>query len=160
MESNDDPQLRLAREFLQRLGLSRGEIWDVLMALPMDVADEDPFEGVARAPLESGYRRYREVCQAYAAARGFGFIDLDRIQIPQDLAHALPPDFMRTHRTIPLRRRRSSLWVAMPMPVSRRVVRATGEVTGCRIVPVVAETQEITDWIDRTVASPCRASLP
>jgi len=99
--------------------------------------------------LRMGLMNEREVLMGKALAAGFGFVNLDRISIAVETILLVPRDFAAKTSSIPVKKDGMTLWHAFSNPPSEALLLRVGEMTGCRIIPVLASAEEIDKAIDR-----------
>lgn len=123
------------RELLQRRGRSEEEIEQEIHK--------------QKAWISANFVGERETLMAKAQALGFGFVDLDRVEANREAVQAAPPELLRFHQIAPVKKDGTNLYVAMADPAALPAIEAIRAASGCRIIPVVATSRAIADWIDR-----------
>ena len=96
---------------------------------------------------------YAAICPnriAQSLAKHFGLIlidleCLDKTTLPK---HILPPQLLRQHHVLPIRYQDNQLWIAVDDPSQQSSFQAIQFLTGCHIVPMVAQTLQLTKMID------------
>lgn len=91
----------------------------------------------------------REALIAKAHALGFGFVDLDRVEANREAVLSAPPELLRFHQIAPVKKDGLCLYVAMSDPAAIPAIEAIRAASGCRIIPIVATSRAIADWIAR-----------
>lgn len=89
----------------------------------------------------------REVLQAKAQEMGYGFVDLDRIQIESSAINVVPERLVKQHTAIPVKKDATTLWVAMSNPSNIVAIDDIKMASGCRVIPVVAVPGALEDAI-------------
>ncbi len=82
---------------------------------------------------------------------GYGFADLDRVQIRTDAHKEVPTAWVRERRAIPVKRDGNILCVAIEQPSEEKLNELThfGAMTGFKVVPVLAMPQALDTAIER-----------
>lgn len=91
----------------------------------------------------------REVLQAKAQEMGYGFADLDRVQIESSAINVVPERLVKAHSAIPVRKDGTNLWVAMTNPNDILALDNIKMASGCRVLPVLAVPGAIEDAIKK-----------
>lgn len=91
----------------------------------------------------------REVMQAIAQERGVGFIDLQRVQPDPKAIRSVKRNLVTETKMVPVKRDGSTLWIAMSNPRDTASLDRFRLETGCRLVPVMAMSNAIQEWIER-----------
>jgi type IV pilus assembly protein PilB len=91
----------------------------------------------------------REVTQAKAHEMGYGFADLDRVQIDSSAINVVPERLVKLHSTIPIKKDGTTLWVATNNPNNIAALDDIRMASGCRVVPVLAVPGAIDDAIKK-----------
>lgn len=98
--------------------------------------------------VRSGLISERSALQCQAQQMGFGFVDLDRVQIERSAFQDVSRNLVTDTLAFPVKRDGSTLWLAM----SSNNVAALDSykaATGCRVVPVLAESSAIEVAIEK-----------
>jgi type IV pilus assembly protein PilB len=91
----------------------------------------------------------REVMQGKASESGYGFADLDRVQIDSGAINVVPERLVKLHSTIPIKKDGTTLWVATNNPNNIAALDDIRMASGCRVVPVLAVPGAIDDAIKK-----------
>jgi type IV pilus assembly protein PilB len=91
----------------------------------------------------------REVTQAKAHEMGYGFADLDRVQVDSGAINVVPERLVKLHSTIPIKKEGTTLWVATNNPNNIAALDDIRMASGCRVVPVLAIPGAIDDAIKK-----------
>ena len=103
-----------------------------------------------RSPLgqllvEMGYITEKEVNAALAAQAGMETLDLDKIDIPDSVAHILPAETARAYQVLPLKYDEASntLTVALKDTNNFRAIDDLQLLMGDKIKPVIADASQV-----------------
>jgi hypothetical protein len=102
--------------------------------------------------IEELYRRglitRRTVLQCRAQEMGLAFVELDVISIDRSAFHDVSRDLVTETSALPVKRDGSTLWIAIS---SNNTIALDGfrKATGCRVVPVLAEAEDIESAIEK-----------
>ncbi|MGV3618784.1 MAG: GspE/PulE family protein [Fimbriimonas sp.] len=89
----------------------------------------------------------REVLQAKAQEMGYGFVDLDRIQIDSSAINVVPERLVKQHSALPVKKDGTNLYVAMSNPSNIVAIDDIKLASHCRVIPVVAVPGALDDAI-------------
>lgn len=89
----------------------------------------------------------REVLMAKAQEMGYGFVDLDRIQIESSAINVVPERLVKQHNAIPVKKDGTNLYVAMSNPANIVAIDDIKMASGLRVIPVVAVQGALEDSI-------------
>jgi Type II secretion system (T2SS), protein E, N-terminal domain len=103
-------------------------------------ASPNNFDAIEALPEMSGRR---EFLQAKAQEMGVGFIDLDRISPDPAALASVPLDLVTGTQSIPVKKDRATLYVAISDVGAIEVTDVHRSETGYRIVPVLATRESI-----------------
>ena len=78
---------------------------------------------------------------------GYGFADLDRVQIESSAINVVPERIAKNHVVIPVKKEGTNLWLAMNNPNNIMALDDVKMSSGCRVIPVLALTSAIDDAI-------------
>lgn len=95
----------------------------------------------------------REVIQFRAIEMGLGFVDLEQVTPETAALASVPGELARKHKAIPVKKVGNDLWVAMLNPQSLLALDETEQVSGCRVIAVMAVPGAIEDAIRRCYSS-------
>lgn len=99
--------------------------------------------------VDMGFLDNKVVKEALARKLGVPHVDLTRFSIDRNVMNALPASLILKHTVIPLYRTDKSLIVAMANPFDARVITALGFAAQLKIVPVLANVQEIQHALEK-----------
>jgi type IV pilus assembly protein PilB len=91
----------------------------------------------------------REEWMAKARKLGVAFVDLDRIRISADAIGQLSSGAARRHHIIPVKLQGDALYLALSDIDDREAIRIASEVSGKRIIPVLAIPDSIEEALHR-----------
>lgn len=99
--------------------------------------------------VDMGVLDNKVVKEALAHKLGVPHVDLTRFSIDRNIMDALPASLILKHTVIPLYRTDKALIVAMTNPFDARVITALGFASQLKIVPVLANVQEIQHALEK-----------
>jgi type II secretion system protein E len=131
-------------DILQEKGLARAE----------QISDALRLQGESHEPLgkilcRMGYLREEDLYDALAEQLGMKRVDLDTIDIPREMTSALPPDFVREHRIVPLERENSTILCATSDPMDFSAIEAVRYATRCQVDLVLATERDVNEAIEK-----------
>ncbi|MFN3707734.1 GspE/PulE family protein [Microcella sp.] len=117
----------------------------------IDVMESDPAaeEQVIQSFLESGRLTKSQIASARAEVMGLSFIDLSEYPIDRSAVALVPAAMCRRHRVLPIHQQGEMLTLAMVNPDDVFALDDVRASTHMRIVPVVAELDDLTQAIEK-----------
>lgn len=111
-----------------------------------------------RAPLgkilvDSGYLTIDQIKDTFDKYLEIPYIDLSNENVPTEIAHLLPEPFIREHNTLPVKREKQNLWVAMLDPMDMSTIDDMALLTGCQIHPMLVEEGPLKTMTDKLFPS-------
>jgi hypothetical protein len=97
--------------------------------------------------VEDGSITEHDAAVARLTSRGYelgmAVADLSRHSIDIQATLSLPSDFAREHGVLPVKLDGKTLWAAFRDPGDRQVLAMAQELSGCRVIPVLALQEDI-----------------
>lgn len=117
----------------------------------IDVMESDPAaeEQVIQSFLDSGRLTKSQIASARAEVMGLSFIDLSEYPIDRSAVALVPAAMCRRHRVLPIHQQGEMLTLAMVNPDDVFALDDVRASTHMRIVPVVAELDDLTQAIEK-----------
>ena len=117
----------------------------------IDVMDSDPAaeDQVIQSFLESGRLTKSQIASARAEVMGLSFIDLSEYPIDRSAVALVPAAMCRRHRVLPIHQQGEMLTLAMVNPDDVFALDDVRASTHMRIVPVVAEHDDLMQAIEK-----------
>ena len=100
---------------------------------------------LGRILIDLGHVGEREVLEATAQEAGHQFVDLDRVKIDSSAINIVPERIVKLHGVIPIRKKDTTLWLAMANPQDIPALDDVRLASGCRVRPAVAVPGAIED---------------
>ena len=88
--------------------------------------------------LEANLIEERHAWQFRAMTMGMGYVDLERVRVDLAASLCLPTDLAREIGVLPVRLDGNTLWAVFRDPTSRTALERAQEISGLRVIPVVA----------------------
>jgi len=85
----------------------------------------------------------RERRGSLAQELGVPFVDIERVQIDECLFTLVPPDVLRKHQVVPVKKEGVTLWLAMSDVLNVAAQDEIRDLTHCRVIPVLAVGAQI-----------------
>lgn len=98
---------------------------------------------LAELLVSAGRVNPRQLAEASARAAGVPFVDLATQRVPAETAAALPPEFVRTRRALPLQVTDAEAFVAVVDPADVALVDDAERLLGRPVRPVVAVASDL-----------------
>ena len=96
---------------------------------------------------DEGYITELEMIEALQMQLGIEFIDLNKINIPTELAQVVPANIAKQYQVVPVRMVRDELYLAMADPLNFYALEEVRKTTHKKIVPMIA----MANAIDRSI---------
>ena len=96
---------------------------------------------------DEGYITELEMIEALQMQLGIEFIDLNKINIPTELAQVVPANIAKQYQVVPVRIIRDELYLAMADPLNFYALEEVRKTTHKKIVPMIA----MSNAIDRSI---------
>lgn len=94
--------------------------------------------------IDEGIISEKQFVETLRMQLGVEFIDLNKASIDPTLTEIVPKDTARTYRLIPVKVEGNNLYIAMEDPMNFRAVEAVRQMTGRRVIPMIAYYDAIT----------------
>jgi type IV pilus assembly protein PilB len=95
---------------------------------------------IMRSEREYVTRRAMELCIAY--------VDLERINLDPDLRDLVPIEILQRHQVVPVKRDGKCVWLATFDHRIDAIQKELEEITGCRVIPVLARPEPIREKLE------------
>ncbi|MFZ4506292.1 MAG: GspE/PulE family protein [Fimbriimonas sp.] len=152
--------MALPRKSMVQFLLEKGFLTQEQLSEAQKVATQTGEKDLGRIFTQLGFVGEREVLQAKAAELGYGFVDLDRIQIESSALNVVNERIVKNHGVIPVKKDGTTLWVATSNPSNIVALDDVKLSSGCRVIPVFAVQGAIEDAIKKYYTSESIASAP
>jgi type II secretion system protein E len=104
-------------------------------------------ERIGRCLVRLGYVSEERLLDALAGQLGLQCVELGRLEVPDEATRALPLDFVRRHRILPLAIINGSIRIATANPVDSRVIEDVRLLSGLEVEEALAPERDICDKI-------------
>ncbi|MBN2490891.1 MAG: Flp pilus assembly complex ATPase component TadA [Planctomycetes bacterium] len=104
-------------------------------------------ERLGRCLVRLGHLREEALLEALGRQLGLEVIELGRLKVPDEATRALPLDFVRRHRILPLAVTNGALRIATSNPVDPRLIEDVRLLSGLEVEEALAPEREICDKI-------------
>lgn len=94
--------------------------------------------------ITSGMITERQFVETLRMQLGVDYIDLNQARVDPSLVDMVPKDVARSNRLVPVKMDGNTLYIAMEDPLNFRAVEAVRDVTGKRIIPMIAYSEAVT----------------
>ncbi len=92
---------------------------------------------------DEGYITELEMIEALQMQLGIEFIDLNKINIPTELAQVVPANIAKQYQVVPVRMIRDELYLAMADPLNFYALEEVRKTTHKKIVPMIAMANSV-----------------
>ena len=93
--------------------------------------------------LENGIITENDLIEALQMQLGIEFIDLTKVNIPTELAQALPKNIAKQYQVVPVRIVRDELYLAMADPLNFYAIEEVRKAVHRKVVPMVATSSAV-----------------
>lgn len=136
-------------EFLEEKGFLKPEQKEEALKVQQQTKETD----IGKVLVQLGMVGEREVLSAKAQERGYGFVDLDRVNIDSSAINCVPERIVKAHNVIPVKKDTDVLYVAMTNPDNIQAADDVRMASGLRVVPILAVPGAIDDAIRKYYAA-------
>lgn len=140
-------QRKLMGQILVEVGIISQEQLDVALE-----EQKECNEKLGRILVRKGFLTEQQLLETLEFTLGIPHVQLSKINIDPEAIKLLPPQLIRSHRILPIIKKRNTLTLAMVDPLNHQVVDDVRMSTGLDVIPVLASEKDIDTAIRQYLA--------
>ena len=106
-------------------------------------AESETGERLGEVLQNKGFISEKQLIDTLMSQLGVEFIDLNNYSIPSEMAQILPKNIAKKHGVVPIRVKRSDIYVAMADPLNFVAIEEVESVTRRRVIPLIATSAAV-----------------